>query len=352
MDQKRRFVHQRQFAALYRQIHYPFVGNRLSLSLLFMLQKGAPNYMGSSDNQINASLNVSLSVPATANSQAGAFLRAASIEITGKQIDKIPLLQQNLASGTHVFIALIDATLLEAQIEACAALRTAGFVPVPHIPARFVVDADDLDRRLEAFVSKGKVKSVLVLGGGAPEPVGRFHCALQLMETGAFQRHDIESIGIAGHPEGNPDITKIYGEAMLLRTLKEKHAWIKDAGLQGFIATQFLFNAEPVVHWAIELKENGINLPIHVGVPGPASIKTLIRYAALCGVGNSARFIRKQALNITKLLTVSEPTEFVEQLAKDHYGHPEHNIAGAHLYPFGGFDKLFEWMHKQTNVAH
>ncbi len=278
----------------------------------------------------------------------GSFLRQASIEITGKQIDKIPLLQQNLKSGTKVFVALIEAGHLESQIDACAALRAAGFEPVPHVPARFVTDESDLDRRIASLVSRAGVDTALVLGGGAPDPVGKFHCAMQLLETGAFQKHGIKRIGIAGHPEGNPDITKVHGEAMLLRTLIEKNAWIRESGLQGFIATQFLFNAEPVVHWAVELKNNGINLPIHVGVPGPASIKTLIRYAALCGVGNSARFIRKQALNITKLLTVSEPTEFVEQLAKDHYGHPEHNIAGAHLYPFGGFEKLFEWITRQS----
>jgi methylenetetrahydrofolate reductase (NADPH) len=274
------------------------------------------------------------------------LLRAASIEITGKQIDKIPLLQANLQPGTRVFIALIEAGHLDAQIDAAVALRAAGFEPIPHIPARFVQDKDDLDRRVATMTSRAGVNTILALGGGAPEPVGKFHCALQLMETGVFQKHGITTVGIAGHPEGNPDITKIHGEAMLLRTLTEKHAWIRDAKLNGFIATQFLFNAEPVAHWALELKANGIDLPIHVGVPGPATIKTLIRYAAMCGVGNSARFIRKQALNITKLLTVAEPTEFVEQLAKLHFVHPEHNIAGAHLYPFGGFDKLFEWMRK------
>jgi methylenetetrahydrofolate reductase (NADPH) len=87
-----------------------------------------------------------------------------------------------------------------------------------------------------------------------------------------------------------------------------------------------------------------VDLPLHVGVPGPASIKTLVRYAAMCGVGQSARFIRKQALNITKLLTVSEPTEFVDQLATLHFDKPELGIAAPHMYPFGGFDKLFDWM--------
>jgi methylenetetrahydrofolate reductase (NADPH) len=134
---------------------------------------------------------------------------------------------------------------------------------------------------------------------------------------------------------------------MLLGTLKEKSAWLKAANIEGFIATQFLFEAGPLALWAQSLREAGIDLPISVGVPGPATIKTLVKYAAMCGVGNSARFIRKQALNITKLLSVSEPTEFVDQLAKLHYDRPELNISAPHLYPFGGFDKLFTWMQSQ-----
>jgi methylenetetrahydrofolate reductase (NADPH) len=287
-------------------------------------------------------------IAAHSKSSLAPFLRAASIEITGKQIDKLPILQQNLRAGTQVFVALIEASHLSSQIDACIALRSAGFEPVPHIPARFVPDKNDLEHRIVALTEKAGVKTTLVLGGGAAEPLGQFHCALQVLETGLFQKHGIATIGIAGHPEGNPDITRIHGEAMLIRTLKEKNAWIKSSGLQGFIATQFLFDAMPVAHWADDLRKDGIDLPVHVGVPGPASIKTLMRYAALCGVGNSARFIRKQALNITRLLTISEPTEFVEQLAVLHFDKPDLGIAGAHLYPFGGFDKLFDWMRAHT----
>jgi methylenetetrahydrofolate reductase (NADPH) len=272
-----------------------------------------------------------------------ALLAKASIEVTGKQIDKLPILQQNLAPGTKVFIALLDANELDAQVNIAGALRRAGFEPVPHIPARFVRNAADLDERLNRFTSEAGVVDVLALGGGAPQPVGEFHCAMQLMQTDLIQKYKIKTVGIAGHPEGNPDITKIHGEAMLIMALQEKNAWLKANNIDGYIATQFVFDAMPVAHWATELKANGIELPIHVGVPGPASIKTLVRYAALCGVGNSARFIRKQALNITKLLTVSEPDEMVSQLAFLHFERPELNIAGAHLYPFGGFDKLFAW---------
>ena len=273
-----------------------------------------------------------------------AFLEKLSIEITPKQIEKLPVLSANLAKGTNVFIALIDPAEVDAQINACVILRGAGFEPIPHVPARFVRDDEDLKSRIGAFAEKAKVSTILCLGGGAPQPIGKYNSALQLMETGVFEANGLKRIGIAGHPEGNPDITKIHGEAALLAALKSKQAWLKEKNFAGFIATQFLFDAGPLALWAGQLREHGIDLPLHVGVPGPATIKTLVRYAAMCGVGNSARFIRKQALNITKLLSVSEPTEFVDQLALLHFDKSELAIAAPHLYPFGGFDKMFDWM--------
>jgi methylenetetrahydrofolate reductase (NADPH) len=272
-----------------------------------------------------------------------AFLQRASVEITPKQIDKIPMLSTKLPSGTEVCVALVDAKELEGQVAAVAALHQAGLKPIPHIPARFVMDRADLQSRVAALTKAG-ANTILALGGGAPQPMGNYHCALQLMETNLFQDYGITRIGIAGHPEGNSDISKNIGEAGLLQALIDKQAWLKDHNIEGFIATQFLFDAEPLAFWANHLRQEGITLPIHVGVPGPASLKTLVRYAAMCGVGNSARFIRKQALNITKLLTVSEPTEFVDQLATLHFEKPELGIAAPHMYPFGGFDKLFDWM--------
>ncbi len=289
---------------------------------------------------MNAPLSSSSLSPAKATS---AFLAASSIEITPKQIEKLPLLTAKLQPGCLVFIALIDAGDLAAQIEAVRQLKAAGFDPVPHVPARFVRDESDLRQRIKALAEAG-ADTMLVLGGGAPEPIGQYDAAIQLLETGVFQANGVKRIGLAGHPEGNPDITKIHGEAVLLQALQQKQAYLKAHGIEGFIATQFLFEAEPVAEWAKTLRAAGIDLPIHVGVPGPATIKTLVKYAAMCGVGNSARFIRKQALNITKLLSVNTPDDFVAGLAELHYGRPELGIAGPHLYPFGGFDKLFDWL--------
>lgn len=271
------------------------------------------------------------------------FLRKSSIEITPKQIEKLGVLREKLPAGINVFIALIDPADVAGQIEATRQLKAAGFNPVPHIPARFVRDEADLRERIAALAAAGSTE-MLVLGGGAPQPIGIYDAAIQLLQTGVFQANGVKRIGIAGHPEGNPDITKIHGDAILLKALQEKQAYLKGNGLEGFIATQFLFEAEPVAEWAKTLRAAGIDLPIYVGVPGPATIKTLVKYAAMCGVGNSARFIRKQAMNITKLLTVNTPDDFVAGLAKLHFDRPELGIAAAHMYPFGGFDKLFEWL--------
>jgi methylenetetrahydrofolate reductase (NADPH) len=271
------------------------------------------------------------------------FFQRLSLEITAKQIEKLPLLREKLPRGTKVFIALIDPADVAGQLHAAKELKSAGFIAIPHIPARFVHDFEDLKSRVGALAAVG-VNEMLVLGGGAPTPVGRYDSSMQILETGVFEANGIARIGIAGHPEGNPDISKIHGEAMLLKALKEKQAWLKEKGIGGFIATQFLFEAAPVANWAAALRAAGIDLPIHVGVPGPATIKTLVKYAAMCGVGNSARFIRKQAMNVTRLLSVNTPDDFVMGLADLHLNKPELRIAGPHLYPFGGFDKLFDWV--------
>ena len=273
-----------------------------------------------------------------------AFLKNMSIEITGKQIEKLPVMTAHLHPGTRVFIALIDPADVAVQLAAAKQLRAAGLVAVPHIPARFVRGLDDLKSRIGALAQEAGVTEMLVLGGGAPQPIGSYDAAIQILETGVFEASGVRRIGIAGHPEGNADITKVHGEAMLLTALQQKQAWMKSTGIDGFIATQFLFEAGPVAEWAKRLRAEGVDLPIHVGIPGPATIKTLVKYAAMCGVGNSARFIRKQALNVTKLLSVNTPDAFMEGLARLHVGQPELGIAGPHMYPFGGFDKLFDWI--------
>lgn len=272
------------------------------------------------------------------------FLSRLSLEITPRQTEKLPLIAKRLRPGTRIFIALIDPADRPGQIEIAKAVRAHGLEPIPHVPARFIIDRADLEDRLRQFAEGAMVRHILLLGGGAPVPLGKFDAAIQLLDTGLIEKFGMERVGFAGHPEGNPDIVKLHGPESLIKALQEKQAAAQAHGLTAHIATQFLFEAGPVAHWAKSLREAGINLPIHVGVPGPATIKTLAKYALMCGVGNSARFIRRQALNVSKLLTVSTPDEFVADLAKLSVEKNELGIVAPHFYPFGGFDKLFDWL--------
>lgn len=293
---------------------------------------------------MNAPFRKIKAAPAMSSDSVSAFLNRLSVEITARQIDKVALLAERLAPGTRVFVALIDAADVAGQLAAARALRRAGLEPVPHVPARFIRDLDDLKDRIASLAQEAEVAEMLVIGGGAAQPVGIYDAAMGILSTGVFEANGIRRIGLAGHPEGNADITRIHGDAMLMTALKEKQAWLRSAGIEGFIATQFLFEAKPVADWARGLRAAGIDLPIHAGVPGPATIKTLVKFAAMCGVGNSARFVRKQALNITRLLSVSAPDDFVAGLAALHAGEPGLRIAGPHFYPFGGIDKLLDWL--------
>lgn len=272
------------------------------------------------------------------------FLSRLSIEITPKQSEKLPLLASRLRPGTSVFIALIDPADRPGQIAAARAVREHGLEPVPHIPARFILDRADLEDRLARLTGEAGVTHMLVLGGGAPEPLGIYDAAIQLLATGLFEKNGVMRVGLAGHPEGNPDIVRRHGEAMLLRALRDKQDCASEHGLSAHISTQFLFEARPVADWARSLRAAGIDLPIRVGVPGPATIRTLAKYALMCGVGNSARFIRRQALNVTKLLTISTPDDFIADLARLSSDEPDLRIEAPHIYPFGGFDRLFEWL--------
>lgn len=273
-----------------------------------------------------------------------AFLAEYSLEITPRQSDRVAEIAARLAPGTKVYVALIDPAEAPQQVVAAKALAAHGLAPVPHMPARQIRNAADLGERLARLTGEAGVTQALALGGGLPEPFGEFSSAIELLRTGLFEDHGITRIGFAGHPEGNTDITKVHGEGALMAALREKQAYAREAGLEAYLATQFLFEPGPVVNWARTLRSQGITLPVHVGIPGPATVKTLVKFAAMCGVGASARVIRKQAMNVTKLLTVSTPDDLVSALARASRDEPELDIRQAHFYPFGGFDKLFSWL--------
>lgn len=90
-----------------------------------------------------------------------------------------------------------------------------------------------------------------------------------------------------------------------------------------------------ITRWADELRDRDINLPVHVGVVGPATLTTLMKYAAACGVGNSISFLRKRGGAISSLTKKQSPEAIVSQIEKA-ASMAGSQVAQLHIYPFGG----------------
>lgn len=229
---------------------------------------------------------------------------------------------------------------------ACAArLQREGFRPLPHFAARSFASTLQFEDAVKRVVGEAGVTSVLCIAGGANNNAGPFADSMQMLRTGLFEKHGISRIGVAGHPEGSPDITQSALEDAILW----KNAYHQQTGTELFLLTQFVFDAQPVIAWDQTLRELGNQLPVHIGIPGLATFRTLLKHAKACGVGASMRVLTRQAPNLKRLLSVSEPNKLVADLARYQATDPQCRIAGTHLYPFGGLAQTARWANAIVN---
>lgn len=258
-----------------------------------------------------------------------------SIEVTPAGATKVESFGDALAPGTDVNVTFLPGSDPADTATVAARLRDEGMHPIPHIAARSIKDKDQLKQILKALKDQASVDEVLIIGGGVDNPVGDFDSSMQILETGLIQDHGIGKIGVSGHPEGSPDINT----DALAHALAWKNEFAKKEGLDLYIETQFCFEAAQVLQWERDIRAAGNALPIRIGIPGPATIKTLFRFAQISGIGPSMRFISKQAKNVAKLLTVQAPDLLLSELAEGMANDENCLLAHFHYYPFGGFAK-------------
>jgi len=277
------------------------------------------------------------------------FLAGASIEVMPRTAEKVEDFRTLLPTGTRIYIAHIDGTPIEDMVRTAARLRHEGYEPMPHFPARIIPDRATLADWIARYQAEAGVKQALLLGGGVTTPAGEFDSSMQMIETGLFD--GFERLHVAGHPEGNKDIDRDGGDTIVLQALKWKQAFADRSDAAMAITTQFCFEAAPVIRWVDRLAAEGIRLPIHIGVAGPAKLQTLIKFAIACGVGPSLRVLQKRALDVTKLLMPYEPTEFVADLAAHKATHPDFGIEAVHFFPLGGIKTNAIWATEHGGIA-
>jgi len=233
-----------------------------------------------------------------------------SLEITMKTDSSV------LPKVKDVYITMLPGNNFRDVANKAKELVQSGFNAVPHFPARSIKNSNELKDYISMCKDFG-VKQALVIGGSS-EPIGDYHCSLQLLETGLFKGF---KIGIAGHPEGSPDIS----DSDLEKAMQDKKPFAD------YIVTQWLLNPDSINKFISKQ-----NLPVHVGITGPLKISSLIKFANIVGAKNSINFIKSNATKALDLLRPSDPNELIEKVKS--------STNKFHIYTFGGLKETNKWL--------
>ncbi|KAE9631809.1 methylenetetrahydrofolate reductase [Parasedimentitalea maritima] len=277
------------------------------------------------------------------NPQVESFLQGYSIEVMPRTATKVEDFRDLLPEDTRVYVAHIEGTPIEDMVATAKKLNDQGFPVMPHFPARIIQDHAMLADWIARYQGEADVKQALLLAGGVKDPHGDFESSMQLLETGLFDKAGFSSLHVAGHPEGNRDIDPDGSDKNVVEALKWKQKFSERTDAKMALATQFAFEADPIIEWADALSDAGIDIPIHIGIAGPAKLQTLIKFAIACGVGPSLKVLQKRAMDVTKLLLPYEPTDVITKLAAHKTANPDFNITNVHFFPLGGIKTNANW---------
>jgi methylenetetrahydrofolate reductase (NADPH) len=279
--------------------------------------------------------------PAANAADMEAFLRGYSVEVMPRTAEKVEDFRAILPRGTRVYVAHIEGTPIEEMVATARRVGAEGFDVMPHFPARIIKDKATLTDWVARYRDVG-VSQGLLLAGGVAAPHGDYSTSMQLLESGAFSGFD--RLNVAGHPEGNKDIDPDGSDKMVMEAARWKSAFSERTDAKMAMATQFCFEAAPVIAWVDRLAAEGVKLPVHIGIAGPAKLQTLIKFAIACGVGPSLRVLQKRAMDVTKLLLPYEPTEIIAALAAHKAKTNGFGIEQVHFFPLGGIKTNAQWV--------
>lgn len=272
------------------------------------------------------------------------FLNNFSIEVTPRAVSKIENLSELIPTGTLVYIAHIEGTPIEEMVKTAKKINEQGYATMPHFPARIIKDKKTLKEWISKYQNEANVKSALLLGGGVNKPYGEYDSSIQLIESELFDLAGFEKLYIAGHPEGNKDIDPDGSTKNIDQALSWKNEYKNRTDADMAITTQFCFDSKTVINWANDIKNKGVDIPIHIGIAGPAKLQTLLRYSIECGVGASIKILQKRALDLTKLLLPYKPTSILNELAEYKSINSDFNIEKVHFFPLGGIKQVSKFV--------
>jgi methylenetetrahydrofolate reductase (NADPH) len=265
------------------------------------------------------------------------FLQGYSIEATPHDRKKFDEIVAELPDNTRVYVAHPPGMPIDDVVSFAVDFKRAGMNPVPHIIARKLSSREQLAGALNSLRQAG-IDEALVIAGDIVVENNAYESSLEVLQTGLFGEYGFREVGVAGHPEGSKAIGERVGPA-----LAAKVEFAATAPFNLRIVTQFGFDADAVIDWERATSATGVNLPIHVGVAGPASLRQLAKFAVMCGVGASMRMLTSRTSDMANLLKTQAPDDLLLKFANHRATNPDARIARAHFFAFGGVAKSARW---------
>lgn len=262
------------------------------------------------------------------------LLRSYSIEIASHDERSAAIAVETLPSGAETFIASLPKTLPDEVVGAARRLHRGGLSPVPHIAARNLRSERELDGLLERLAAEAGVDRALLVGGDRNEPAGPYVDSLQVLNSGLLEKHGIRTVYLPCYPEGHPRID----DGRLRRARQDKLAAAQKAGLSTAFVSQFCFEAAPITRLARDLRAEGIEAPLRIGIAGPVSPGTLLKYALLCGVGPSIRVLRERD-GVARALIAGDAAHLLAEIALAQKNEPALAIGSIHFFTFGAVSR-------------
>jgi len=265
--------------------------------------------------------------------------RSASTEIAPHDEGLLPVIRDKLAPGSTLYIAHTPKATLEDVIRVALRAQSLGFRASPHIVARRLTSHRELRDALREL-REGGVEQILLVAGDLERPAGPFKSTLDVIAGDMVANAGMPAVAFGAHPEGH----KAIGPTVLMNALQAKQEFARQTGIRVHIVTQFGFNPAAICAWGARLAANGIRLPIHVGVVGPAPLPKVIKFAMQCGVRSSlgALIRNMSALSAPEHLAI-HPDEMLCGLVRGFAATPM-NLERVHFYTFGGAVATASWL--------
>lgn len=265
----------------------------------------------------------------------------ASIEILPTQVIKAPPLSELFAEGTEIYLPLLRGDDLNLSVTAAKKILGERMVATPHLAARSVPGASQLDEWLHELAEAGCNRLMLIAGDPLTHQ-GPYRDTLDVLSSGLLEKHGFIYLGVAAHPDGHVHAS----ESDVRSALEIKKTYAREKNVHMWVVTQFVFDMTNFAKWLDEWQEAFDFLPLHVGLAGPSSLASLMRYAARCGVATSVKMLLTNR-NSRRLMSSWNPDDQLKELYELCGNHVSRRLKGLHLFPFGGLESAARWLDEE-----